>query len=184
VHGSTVLYPSDANQTAALVAAMAEVPGIRYLRTTRAATPVLYGPDDTFTIGGATVARSSDDDAVCLVGAGITLHEALKAADVLGGEGIAARVVDAYSVKPIDADTLRASAAASDNRVIVVEDHWPEGGLGDAVREVFADADVHTRIVSLAVSGIPGSGTPESVVAAAGIDADHIAAAARKLVGG
>ncbi len=184
IHGSTVLYPSDANQTAALVAAMAEVPGIRYLRTTRGATPVLYEPGETFTIGGAKVVRESDDDAVCLVGAGITLHEALKAADALASEGVNARVVDAYSVKPIDAATLRSAAAASSNRVVVVEDHWPEGGLGDAVREVFADADVHTRVVGLAVSGMPGSGSPEAVVAAAGIDADHIAAAARKLVGG
>ncbi len=184
IHGSTVLYPSDPNQTAALVAAMADGSGIRYLRTTRGALPTLYGPDETFTIGGAKVARQSDDDAVCLVGAGITLHEALKAAEALGGEGINARVVDAYSVKPIDADTLRSSAAASHNRVIVVEDHWPEGGLADAVREVFADSDVHTRVVGLAVTEMPGSGTPEAVVAAAGIDADAIASAARKLVGG
>jgi transketolase len=183
VHGSTVLYPCDATSTAALVAAMAEGSGIRYLRTTRGATPVLYGPEETFAIGGAKVVRESDDDAVCLVGAGITVHEALKAAETLDGEGISARVLDAYSVKPVDAATLRAAAAASHNRVIVVEDHWPEGGLGDAVREVFADADTHTRVVSLAVEGMPGSGKPDDVIAAAGIDADHIAAAARKLVG-
>ncbi|HEX2192285.1 MAG TPA: transketolase C-terminal domain-containing protein, partial [Acidimicrobiales bacterium] len=100
-----------------------------------------------------------------------------------GGEGISARVVDAYSVKPIDAATLRAAAAAAGNRVVVAEDHWPEGGLGDAVLEVFADVDTHTRVVCLAVSEMPGSGKPDDVLAAVGIDADAIAAAARKLVG-
>jgi transketolase len=184
VHGSTVLYPCDANQTAALVAAMAEAGGIRYLRTTRGASPVIYPPGEDFAIGGAKVLRQSDDDAVCLVGAGITLHAALEAADALGAEGIAARVVDAYSVKPIDAATLRAAAAAAGNRVVVAEDHWPEGGLGDAVLEVFADVDTHTRVVCLAVNGMPGSGKPEDLLAAAGIDADAIAAAARKLASG
>ncbi len=184
VHGSTVLYPCDANQTAALVAAMAEASGIRYLRTTRANTPVIYGPEEDFAIGGAKVLREGDDDAVCLVGAGITLHAALEAADALAAEGISARVVDAYSVKPIDAATLRAAAAAAGNRVVVAEDHWPEGGLGDAVLEVFADVDTHTRVVCLAVSDMPGSGKPEDLLAAAGIDADAIAAAARKVVGG
>ncbi len=183
VHGSTVLYPCDANQAAKLVAAMAEAGGIRYLRTTRGGTPVIYGPEEEFAIGGAKVVREGDDDAVCLVGAGITLHAALEAADALGAEGISARVVDAYSVKPIDAATLRAAAAASANRVVVAEDHWPEGGLGDAVLEVFADVDTHTRVVCLAVSDMPGSGKPDDLLAAAGIDADAIAAAARKLVG-
>jgi transketolase len=184
VHGSTVLYPCDANQTAALVAAMAEGGGIRYLRTTRGASPVIYPPDEDFAIGGAKVLRESDDDAVCLVGAGVTLHAALEAADALHSEGISARVVDAYSVKPIDAATLRAAAAAANNRVVVAEDHWPEGGLGDAVLEVFADVDTHTRVVCLAVNGMPGSGKPEELLAAAGIDADAIAGAARKLASG
>ncbi|HEY7346642.1 MAG TPA: transketolase, partial [Gaiella sp.] len=110
VHGSTVLYPCDANQTAKLVAAMAELEGISYLRTTRAATPVIYGPDEDFPVGGAKVVRSSDEDAVAVVAAGITVSEALKAADTLADEGTAVRVIDAYSVKPIDADTLRAAA--------------------------------------------------------------------------
>jgi transketolase len=184
VHGSTVLYPCDANQTAALVAAMAEASGVRYLRTTRGASPVIYPPGEDFAIGGAKVLRSSEEDAVCLVGAGVTLHAALEAADALAGEGISARVVDAYSVKPIDATTLRAAAAAAGNRVVVAEDHWPEGGLGDAVLEVFADVDTHTRVVCLAVSDMPGSGKPDDLLAAVGIDADHIAAAARKLASG
>jgi transketolase len=184
VHSSVVLYPCDANQTAKLVEAMADASGIRYLRTTRGATPVIYGPDESFAIGGAKVVRQSDDDAVCLVGAGITLHEAVKAADALGADGISARVVDAYSVKPIDAATLRAAAAASDNKMVVAEDHWPEGGLGDAVTQVFADVDTHTRVVCLAVSDMPTSGKPAELLAAAGIDAESIAAAARKLVAG
>jgi transketolase len=184
VHSSVVLYPSCANQASKLVAAMADGEGIRYLRTTRGALPVLYEASEDFAVGGAKVVRSSDDDAVCLVGAGITLHKALEAAEALAGEGISARVVDAYSVKPIDAATLRSAAAASGDRVVVVEDHWPEGGLGDAVLEVFADADTHTRVVCLAVSDMPTSGKPDELLAAAGIDADHIAAAARKLASG
>src|SRR6266542_5029261 len=129
VHGSTVLYPCDANQTAKLVEEMAERKGIVFLRTTRAATPVLYGADEEFPIGGSRVLRDGDD--VTIVGAGITLHEALKAADELEGEGISARVIDLYSVKPVDGETLRAAAEATGGRVLTVEDHWPEGGIGD-----------------------------------------------------
>ncbi|HSH23179.1 MAG TPA: transketolase C-terminal domain-containing protein, partial [Acidimicrobiales bacterium] len=172
----------DANQTVALVAAMADREGISYLRTTRGNTEVIYGPDDTFEVGGSKVVRESDADQALIVGAGITLHEALKAADTLSGEGISVRVVDAYSVKPIDAEGLRAAARASGNRVLTVEDHWPEGGLGDAVLEVFADTDEHTRITKLAVREMPGSGKPDELVAAAGIDAEHIAEAVRKAV--
>src|SRR5215468_2043260 len=105
VHGSTVLHPCDANQTAKLVERMADLDGISYLRTLRPATPVLYGPDEEFEIGGSRVLRSSEDDEVVLIGAGITVHEALKAADALAEEGIAARVIDLYSIKPLDAST-------------------------------------------------------------------------------
>ncbi len=143
VHKSTVLYPSDAVCTAALVAQMADIAeGVAYLRTTRGNTPVLYGPDETFEVGGSKVLRSSDDDKVTIVAAGITLHEALKAADVLAGEGIAARVIDLYSVKPIDADTLAAAARATGGRVMTVEDHWAEGGIGDAVAAALAEAQL------------------------------------------
>ena len=182
VGGSTVLYPSDANQTAKLVAAMADLDGISYIRTTRAATPVLYGPDEDFPVGGSRVVRSSDDDEVTLVGAGITLHEALAAADSLREEGISARVVDLYSVKPIDVEGLRAAAEATGGRIVVAEDHWPEGGLAEAVLSAFADADERPRVVSLAVREMPGSGKPAELLAAAGIDAEHIAEAARRLV--
>jgi transketolase len=179
VHGSTVLYPSDGNSTTKLVAEMADLKGIVFLRTTRAATPVLYGPDEDFPVGGSKVVRDGDD--VTIVGAGITLHEALKAADALAEEGVSARVIDLYSVKPIDTETLRAAAEAT-GAIVTVEDHWPEGGLGEAVLSVFAEDEEKPRIVLLAVKDMPGSGKPEELIAAAGIDAEHIAAAARKLV--
>jgi len=181
VGGSTVLYPCDGNQTARLVAAMAALDGIRYLRTTRAATPVLYEADEEFPVGGSKVLRSSDEDDVTIVGAGITVHEALAAAEALAGDGIAARVIDCYSVKPIDAGTLR-SAAEATGCVLTVEDHWPEGGLGEAVLAALADTDDRPPVTVLAVDGMPGSGTPAELLAAAGIDADHIASAARRLV--
>jgi transketolase len=182
VHGSIVLHPCDANQTARLVAAAAEADGIVYVRTLRPATPVLYGPDEEFEIGGSRVLRSSDEDEVALVGAGITVHEALRAAELLAEKGIAARVLDLYSIKPIDAATLAATAEATSGRIVTVEDHWPEGGLGEAVLAALADGDERPRVVSLAVREMPSSGKPEELLAAAGIDAEHIAAAARRLV--
>ena len=182
VHGSTVLYPSDANQTAKLVEAMADLDGIVFMRTTRANTAVLYGADDEFHVGGSRVVRSSDGDEVALIAAGITLHEALKAADALAEEDVSARVIDLYSVKPVDVDTLRAAAEATGGRFVVAEDHWPEGGLAEAVLSAFADSDERPRVVHLAVRELPGSGTPAELLAAAGIDAEHIAAAARELV--
>ena len=125
--------------------------------------------------------RSSANDDLTIVGAGITLHEALKAADALTADGIAARVIDLYSVKPIDAKTLVAAAEAT-GRVLTVEDHWPEGGLGEAVLDAFAANNSHPRVMKLAVRDMPGSGTPTELIAAAGIDASHIAEAARALV--
>jgi transketolase len=182
VHGSVVLHPCDANQTAKLVAALADVEGIAYLRTLRPATPVLYGPDEEFSIGGSRVPRSSADDDVAIVGAGITVHEALAAADLLAEEGIAARVLDLYSIKPLDRDTLLAASEATGGRIVTVEDHWAEGGLGEAVLAAFASADERPRVVSLAVRELPGSGKPAELLAAAGIDAEHIATAVRRLV--
>jgi transketolase len=181
VHGSTVLYPSDANQTAQLVAAMADREGIVFMRTTRAATPVLYDAGEEFPVGGSRVLRQGDD--VAIVAAGITLHESLKAADRLIAEGIDARVIDLYSVKPADGETLRAAAEATGGRVITVEDHWSEGGIGDAVLEALSEDELPTRVVRLAVRDLPGSGKPAELLAAAGIDAEHIADAARALVG-
>ena len=181
VHGSTVLYPCDANQTAKLVARMADREGIVYLRTTRAALPTLYGADEEFGIGGSRVIRSSERDQVAIVAAGITVHEALKAASRLEAEGIRARVIDLYSVKPIDAATLRQAAQATGGRLLTVEDHWPEGGVGEAVATVFTEDAQPPRVVRLAVRGMPGSGTPAELLAAAGIDAAAIANTARRL---
>jgi transketolase len=178
IHGSTVLYPSDANQTAKLVAAMADLDGISYIRTTRGATPVIYDAGEDFPVGGARVVREGDD--VTLVGAGITLHEALEAAEALANDDISARVIDLYSLKPIDAETLREAVEATQGRIVVVEDHWPEGGLGEAVLAALAGEEL--RFTHLAVCEMPGSGKPAELLAAAGIDADAIAAAARKLV--
>jgi transketolase len=182
IHGSTVLYPSDPNQTAQLVAQMADLPGISFMRTTREKLPVIYGPDEEFRVGGSRAVRSSDGDQVTLIGAGITLHEALKAADQLAEEGIRARVVDLYSVKPIDVDGLREAARATDGRFVVAEDHWPEGGLGEAVLSAFAEDADRPIVVKLAVSGMPTSGKPAELLDDAGISARHIADAARRLV--
>ncbi len=183
VHGSTVLYPSDATSTASLVQQMADRSGVVYMRTTRGAYPVLYGPDEAFPIGGAKVVRSSADDQVTLIGAGVTLHHCLAAADELGRDGIRARVVDLYSVKPIDTETLVEAAEASAGRLVVVEDHYPAGGLGGAVLEALNDAGHPVRIVHLAVRGLPTSGTPAELMEAAGISADQVVQAARDLLG-
>ncbi|WP_371564401.1 transketolase [Streptomyces canus] len=181
IHGSTVLYPCDANQTAHLVAAMAGLDGIRYLRTGRGESPVIYGPDEEFPIGGSKVLRSSESDRLTIVAAGVTVHEALKAAEALDQEGIRVRVVDLYSVKPVDRATLR-QAAEDTGCLLTVEDHREEGGLGDAVLEAFADGRPVPRLVRLAVRTMPGSASPEEQLHAAGIDAESIAAAGRLLV--
>ena len=183
--GSTVLYPSDATSTAALVAAMADLHGVSYLRTTRGGYPVLYGPEEEFPVGGSKTLRRSSHDAVTLIGAGVTLHEALGAADALAEEGVQARVIDAYSVKPIDAEGIRAAVAETGGRAVVAEDHHPEGGLGAAVLAALAAeplADLHLE--HLAVDGVPGSGTTAELLDWAGIDAAHIARAARAVLEG
>jgi transketolase len=179
VHSSTVLYPSDANQTARLVELMADRDGIAYLRTHRGALPVIYEAGEEFRIGGSRVVREGDD--VTLVGAGVTLHEALRAAEELAGDGIEARVVDLYSVKPVDTETL-ARAAAETGAIVTAEDHWPEGGLGEAVLSALAEAGESCPVRKLGVEIMPGSGTPDELLGEAGIDAGAIAAAARELV--
>ena len=182
IHSSVVLHPCDANQTAKLVAEMADTEGIVFLRTLRPNTPVIYGPDEEFEVGGSKVIRSSENDNVTIVGIGVTVHEALEAAATLDEEGISARVIDAYSVKPIDADTLQAASEAT-GRIITVEDHFPEGGLGDAVLAALAEKDEHPHVLKLAVREMPRSGKPDELLNAYGIDAEHIAEAARQLVG-
>ena len=183
VHGSVVLYPADATCTASLVATMADTAGIVFLRTTRGAYPVLYPPGEDFPVGGSKVHRAGPDDQVALIGAGVTLHECLAAADELAAAGISARVIDAYSVKPIDRDTLIDACLVTGGRLVVAEDHYPEGGLGSAVLEALADAGVPPlQVAHLAVRGLPGSGTPTELLDTAGISALHIAGAARRLV--
>jgi len=182
VFGSTVLYPCDANQTAQLVAQMMEHDGIVYLRTTREATPVLYGADEEFPVGGSKVVHQSDRDVATVIAAGITLHEARKAYDQLQEDGINVRVIDAYSVKPIDEETIIAAAEEAGGRIVVVEDHWPEGGLGDAVLDVFAQRDGPLpEVVKLAVQSMPGSGTPDELLEEAGISAHYIVQAVKVL---
>ncbi|MCK1818995.1 transketolase [Streptomyces sp. XM83C] len=181
VHGSTVLHPCDANQTARLVAAMAGLDGIGYLRTLRGKTPVIYGPEEEFPVGGSKVLRASGRDRLTLVAAGATVPEALAAADTLAADGIDVRVIDLYSVKPVDRHTLHRAAEATDC-LLTVEDHHPEGGLGDAVAEAFADGRPVPRLARLAVRTMPGSASPEEQLHAAGIDAEAIAAAAKLLV--
>ncbi|MFF4037333.1 transketolase [Streptomyces sp. NPDC001816] len=181
LYGSTVLYPCDANQTARLVAEMAGLDGIRYLRTSRGATPVIYGPEEEFPVGGCKVLRSGERDRLTLVAAGVTVHEALAAADRLAEEDIEVRVVDLYSVKPVDVETLR-RAAEETGCLVTVEDHHEQGGLGDAVAEAFADARPVPRLVRLAVRTMPGSAAPDEQLHAAGIDATGIATAAKLLV--
>jgi transketolase len=181
VHGSTVLYPCDANQTAHLVNAMADLPGISYLRTTRAKTAVIYPPGEEFPIGGSRVVRHSEADHVAIIAAGITLHESLRACEQLESEGIRARVIDAYSVKPIDAAALHEAARVVGGRLVVVEDHWSEGGLGDAVLDAFAGVtEKLPTVIKLAVRSMPTSGPPAALLHAAGIDAEHIARAVRE----
>jgi transketolase len=182
VHGSTVLHPSDANQTAKLVAQMADTQGISFLRTLRPSTPVIYDPDEAFPIGGSKVVRSSDDDAVTVVATGITVPEAIKAADELQESGVSVCVIDAYSIKPIDGETLRAAAQATGGKVVAVEDHWPEGGLGEAVLSALSEETDTLHFEHLAVGIMPGSGKSAELMDAAGIDASHIADAVRKLL--
>jgi transketolase len=183
IHGSTVLHPSDANQTAALVAEMATLPGISYLRTLRGKTPVRTSPDENIRVGGSRVLRNSDHDDLTIVACGITVGEAEKAADVLDEEGIRARVIDCYSIKPIDGNTL-VQAASQTRAILTVEDHWPEGGLGDAVLDALAACPDRPVVRKLAVSEMPVSGKPGELLHAAHIDAEAVVEAARQLVKG
>jgi transketolase len=176
INGSTVLYPCDGNQTTKLVRAMADLEGISYLRTTRADTEVIYSAEEEFPVGGSKTLREGDD--VAIVTAGITVPEALRAANALAEEGISARVIDAYSVKPIDAATLCSLAMP----IVTVEDHRAEGGLGEAVLAALAEGGATPHVAVLAVRELPHSGKPAELLAAAGIDAGAIADSARHVV--
>ena len=184
VHGSTVLYPSDGNQTAKLVAQMADRDGITYMRTTREKTPIIYDKGESFPIGGSKTVRQSSKDRATIVAAGITLHEALKAVDVLAHEDIAVRVIDLYTVKPIDAEAIADAARATDGRIVVVEDHWVEGGIGDAVLAALAEKGFRDlRYRHLAVRKMPGSGKPAEMLDDAGISTVHIVRTVKALLG-
>jgi transketolase len=177
VTGSTVLYPSDAVSTERLVEQLATLKGIGFLRTSRPKTPVIYSNDEAFPIGGAKVLREGDK--VTVVAAGVTLHEALKAADALKGEGIGITVIDAYSIKPLGKDVILAAAKKTNNTVITVEDHYTEGGLGDAVAGELSAEGV--KVHKLAVTGLPHSGKPDELLAKFGIDAASIASKVKSL---
>jgi transketolase len=180
IWSSIVLYPCDPNQTAKLTALMAQTGGIVYMRTTRGAYPTIYGPNEAFRVGGSKVVRQSAKDRVTLIGAGVTVHNCLAAADALAKKKIAARVIDLYSVKPVDVKTLREAARATKGKFVIVEDHYPEGGIGAAVLEEFAAED-NLRIAHLAVRSLPTSGKPDELMNAAGIGPKQIVAAATKL---
>jgi transketolase len=182
INNSVVLYPCDPNQTAKLTRAMADTPGIVYMRTTRGAYPTIYSANDSFKVGGSKVVRQTAKDRVTLIGAGVTLHNCLAAADALAAKKIPARVIDLYSVKPVDVKTLREAVKATKGKLVIVEDHYLEGGLGAAVMEALAGDGVAMKIAHLGVKGLPTSGKPEELMNAAGISARHIVAAATKLL--
>jgi len=182
VHGSAVFYPSDAVSAERLTETMARRSGINYMRTSRPKTPILYSKDEKFPVPGFKVLRKSAQDRVTVIGAGITLHEALKAADELKTRGTAVRVIDLYCVKPIDGKALAAEIGATGGKLITVEDHWPEGGVGEAVLAALAQAGMApSKSRLIAVTGMPHSGKPEELVDAFGISARHIAAAVREI---
>jgi transketolase len=178
---SVVFYPADAVSAEACVQLAATQRGVAYIRTTRMKTPVIYSPDATFTVGGLTVLRQSDQDRLTVVAAGVTLHEALAAHDELAGAGIRIRVVDLYSVKPVDAGALAAAARATGGRLLTVEDHYAEGGLGSAVLEALADTG--TIVHQLAVREIPRSGAPMKLLERYGIGRGAIVSRVKALVG-
>ncbi|MFN4179590.1 MAG: transketolase [Armatimonadota bacterium] len=176
---SVVLYPCDAVSTVKLVAEMAKYQGIAYLRTTRPKTPVIYSNDEEFPIGGCKVLRSSPNDVVTVVAAGITVFEALKAYEALANEGIKIRVIDLYSVKPLDEATLVRSALETNRTIITVEDHYPEGGIGDAVASAVSKEGI--KVYKLAVNDLPRSGKPDELMDMFGISAKHIIETVKRL---
>jgi transketolase len=178
--GVVVLYPSDATCTYHLVEAAANHKGMVYIRAGRPKSPVIYGPAETFPIGGSKVLRQSANDALTIIAAGVTLFEALKAYDQLKAAGIAVRVIDLYSIAPIDQATLIASARATHGRLLTVEDHYAHGGLGDAVLSAVSAEGV--KVHKLAVRTIPHSGKPDELVDHFGIGARSIVEAAKQII--
>jgi len=178
VHGCAVLYPCDAVSTERLVVEMAKHRGMAYMRTSRPKTPVIYGPDEQFPIGGSKVVRQGANDKAAVIGAGVTLVEALKAYDQLKAQGIEIRVIDAYSLQPVDAKTMIEAGRATGGKLVTVEDHYAAGGIGDAVAEAVAPAGFAVR--RLAVAEIPRRGQPDELLDRYGISAKHIVEAVTK----
>lgn len=179
IPGCTVLYPCDGFSTEACMEEMARYKGMCYLRTTRPATPLIYSADEKFPIGGSKVIKKSQKDAVAVIAAGITVHEALKAYGELKKEGIAIRIIDAYSLQPVDKDGIANAVAKAGKKVVVAEDHFPHGGLGEAVAGALGGK---TEIVHLAVRDLPRSGEPDELLDKYGINARHIVGAVKKLI--
>jgi transketolase len=176
VPNCTVLYPCDAVSSERLVALMAEHPGPAYMRTSRPKTKVIYGPDETFTVGGSKTLRQSPQDVATVIGAGVTVFEALTAYERLKEEGIAIRVIDLYSVQPVDEKTL-VEAGRATGVIITVEDHYRAGGIGDAVASAVSPYGL--SVERLAVTGIPRSGSAEELIEHFGISASAIVRAVK-----
>ncbi|MGA7920622.1 MAG: transketolase [Candidatus Acidiferrales bacterium] len=182
VHGSAVFYPSDAVSTERLTEAMARRAGINYLRTSRPKMPILYSKEEKFPVPGFKVLRKSGEDKVTVIGAGVTLHEALKAADQLKATGTAIRVIDLYCVKPLDGKALAAEIGATGGRLVTAEDHWSEGGLGEAVLQALALVGASpAKYKMIAVTKMPHSGKPDELIDAFGISARHIVEAVKSI---
>jgi transketolase len=179
IPGCAVLYPSDAYSTEGCVEAMAKHKGLAYLRTTRPATSILYKKDEAFPIGGSRILKKSKKDSAAVIAAGITVHEALKAYEKLKKENTPVRVIDAYSIQPLD-PAIRKQVAMAGNRAVVVEDHFRSGGLGDAVASLLSG---RTELIHLAVDQLPRSGEPEELLDKYGISARHIVRAVKKITG-
>jgi len=179
LQNSTVLYPADATATAKLMVQAVSQPNITYVRITRAALPVIYPANTKFTIGGSFTWRESKTDRATIVAAGVTLHEARRAAELLAKQKINVRVIDLYSIKPIDTATLR-RAARQTKHIIVVEDHRPEGGIAEAVRTALGNQSC--AVISLTVNKTPHSGTPEQLLKYEGIDAAGIIKAVKRAI--
>ncbi len=179
IPGCAVLYPSDAFSAEACLESAARHPGLTYLRTSRPAMALLYSPNDAFPVGGSKILKSSDADKAVVVAAGITVHEALKAHEMLAREEIAVRIVDAYSVKPVDAEGLRRASVGAGRKVVVVEDHFESGGLGDAAARALAG---EVRMIHLCIRDLPRSGKSGELLDRFGISARHIVEAVKSLI--
>ena len=182
IPGGVVFYPSDAVSADAAVRLAAEHKGFAYIRTSRPKTPVIYENNADFAIGKARVVAKSDNDAITIASGGVTLFEAIKAAEALKADGINLRVIDLFTIKPLDKDTLLSNAAETGKRLLTVEDHYLEGGIGDAVASALSDSDV--RVYRMGVVGVPHSGPADALLAKFGIDAKAIAEKVRKIVRG